>query len=389
GDPAVSHRACDAPSNYVTDNTDCDDNDPEVNPGKTEIPYNGKDDDCNPATPDDDLDGDGYLKIDDCDDNDPEINPAAQEIYDGLDNNCDGQVDEICYFDANIIVTGQEYLLFGQQANVVFGLDASSYTANDPNNWSLDNIVRLELIDSNADISDPATFTDSTYLVDDIREASGQNKTAWYIEVEIGAADPGQAGYYPTLSWEPLDFGCTNVYNKEYVYQLLRGLGETGTVLVNDMLTQTTYQTVSQDGDPIQYFTILWREKPKPPAPPTTTGQTIWPWPWLPIPQWPSTPQWTTTQWSSSISSSLLGFPTRTLTSFGTPSYGLFGSPYVKTYNWYALPTLKYPLYNLYNLSSLSYTSSWDKWTKNILGIGSLPSIGNYYNTFLKNYYGY
>ena len=41
-----------------------------------------------------DGDGDGYLGSDDCDDDDPSTNPGSIEICDGIDNNCDGDIDE-------------------------------------------------------------------------------------------------------------------------------------------------------------------------------------------------------------------------------------------------------------------------------------------------------
>ena len=42
-----------------------------------------------------DEDGDGYLaSVDDCDDNNADVHPNATELCDGIDNNCDGTVDE-------------------------------------------------------------------------------------------------------------------------------------------------------------------------------------------------------------------------------------------------------------------------------------------------------
>lgn len=83
-------------ANECVDGGDCDDTDPNVNPGVEEIVYNGVDDDCNPATLDDDLDGDGFLNADDCDDSDPTVYPGAEEICgDGIDQDCDG-IDPDC-----------------------------------------------------------------------------------------------------------------------------------------------------------------------------------------------------------------------------------------------------------------------------------------------------
>jgi large repetitive protein len=120
GDVASSTDACEAPSGYVASSTDCDDTDAAVNPSATEL-CNSVDDDCDGSIDEDDAadaatwyadtDGDGYGETatsdvacnqptgyvadpGDCDDGDSAVNPSATELCNGVDDDCDGTIDE-------------------------------------------------------------------------------------------------------------------------------------------------------------------------------------------------------------------------------------------------------------------------------------------------------
>jgi hypothetical protein len=122
GDASTATDACAAPSGYVADGTDCDDTAADVNPGATDDTCDGRDDNCDGTIDESatsgstwylDADSDGYGDAStatdacaapsgyvadgtDCDDTSAAVNPGEEEIpYDGLDNNCGGDGDEV------------------------------------------------------------------------------------------------------------------------------------------------------------------------------------------------------------------------------------------------------------------------------------------------------
>ena len=185
GDLNVTQEANTQPSGFVSDNTDCDDTNANIYPGAQETPDNSVDEDCDGfdlltwyADSDGDTYGDpnisqtsntqlsGYVSDNtDCDDTNSAINPGATEIPEnGIDEDCDGQDFAIWYQDAD-----------GDN----FGNPNVSQAANSqPSGYVADN---TDCDDTNANIYTGATETPDNDIDED---CDGFDIKTWYADTD-------------------------------------------------------------------------------------------------------------------------------------------------------------------------------------------------------------
>ena len=242
GSPSAVVIACDQPTGYVTDATDCDDTNQGANPNAIEYCDN-VDNNCDSAVDEStavdantwytDGDGDGYgeststqLSCDqpsgtvasggDCDDGNSGIHPAAAEICDSLDNDCDGTTD-------GGDTLGSEAACFATDCQAVLTARPSAPSASywiDPNSggafqthcemdtqsggWTL--VMNVEPSDGNSVIYVNTTFwqDDSEFgsygnhFTNDYKSPSAWRQTATNIMVQV--ANPGSAG--TVIGWK-------------------------------------------------------------------------------------------------------------------------------------------------------------------------------------------
>ncbi len=198
-----TREECTAPDGFVANDDDCDDSSADVHPGVDEV-CNEIDDDCNGTVDDDAIDGstwyidydsDGYgsprfsvsscsapygyvATSDDCDDTRRDTHPGATELCDGLDNDCDTEIDGPTTLGAIIWYTDEDGDGYGDAGATTFvACDAPPGTSHDA---------------SDCDDGNPDTYPGADEICDGfdnncndiIDEESATDAATWYRDVD-------------------------------------------------------------------------------------------------------------------------------------------------------------------------------------------------------------
>ena len=206
GDADAPQNACEQPSGYLADDTDCDDTESTVNPAAPEYCDDEVDNDCDGSTDEDDAvdasiwyadtDEDGFGDADatttsctiptgyvdddtDCDDSEGTTYPRADEYCDEVDNDCDGTVDEDDAVDAITYYLDSDTDGYGDPASSVTACAAPGGYVED---------------DTDCDDTDSALNPDTEWFYDYDRDGYGSG-TASFTRCE----DPSTSSYAYSL----------------------------------------------------------------------------------------------------------------------------------------------------------------------------------------------
>ncbi len=207
GDPASGVQACTQPAGYVDNDLDCDDSNPDVHPGATEV-CNGIDDNCDGEIDEGlgevyfaDADGDGYgdpespvlscsepagyvVNALDCDDTNASVYPGATEICNGIDDNCDGEIDE-----------GVKNTYYADNDGDGFGDPASSLEACDEPAGYVNNDFDCD--DNNPDVNPGAEEICFNGIDDNCDGEVDEFCTVCPLEVSLPSCETVYVGYGP------------------------------------------------------------------------------------------------------------------------------------------------------------------------------------------------
>jgi len=224
-----SWEACSIPEGFSGTNDDCDDRDPARFPSNAEV-CNGIDDDCDVDVDEGvrlvffvDGDGDGFgddselaegceleagwsLSSEDCDDSRPDVFPGAEEVCDGIDNDCDGEVD-VDAVDGDTFYADSDGDGFGDPSE-------STVRCSAPDGYVMD---RLDCDDGRAEVNPDATESCTTDFDDNCDGSTNTRDAESCIEFfadrdgdEFGDGDDSRCYCSPYEDWTEVEDGDCN-----------------------------------------------------------------------------------------------------------------------------------------------------------------------------------